>query len=414
MVRLISAVIALLLMTASAWGAELFWCDRGDRAAKKGQLAQAINNYTRCIESDGVERERVAAAFFGRAKAYANSRQYDHALMDYNKALELRPDDPEIITMRSSLRADRGEDDLALADANHALELDPNTGPAFYLRALIHVRMGQLEQTLADFGKAIDLVPAWSDPYRRRGLIHTRMENYDAAIEDYRRALRLNRNDVIARSELGIAYAMTGQFGRAIENLGRAKRLNPNYVMTYHYLGLVYFIQGRFYDRAIARLNKASQLAPDFAWPIFLRGMVKVAQGRPADAVPDFAFSAKHDLEDAGYLIWLYIAQARSGDDGLSTLAENAARLDFEEWIEQVISMYLGKIDPETVANAARKITKREELMEKCRMLFYVGQYYLIHGDVDKAVPYFNSTVDVGILDCPELTIAKTELARLE
>ncbi|MBN9114082.1 MAG: tetratricopeptide repeat protein, partial [Pandoraea sp.] len=49
--------------------------------------------------------------------------------------------------------------DLALADYNRALEIDPNYAAAYLGRGLVHRQQGQVMAAFNDFNKAIALRP---------------------------------------------------------------------------------------------------------------------------------------------------------------------------------------------------------------------------------------------------------------
>jgi tetratricopeptide (TPR) repeat protein len=49
--------------------------------------------------------------------------------------------------------------DRALADYNRALELDPDYADAYYYRGVLHYTLLEREQAIADFGRYLELAP---------------------------------------------------------------------------------------------------------------------------------------------------------------------------------------------------------------------------------------------------------------
>ena len=57
----------------------------------------------------------------------------------------------------------RKQFDLALADFPKAIEIDPSDARAYHNRGLIYQAQGQHNQAIQDFSKAISIMPAASD-----------------------------------------------------------------------------------------------------------------------------------------------------------------------------------------------------------------------------------------------------------
>jgi tetratricopeptide (TPR) repeat protein len=66
-----------------------------------------------------------------RAFAYSDLHQYDKAVADYSKAIELDAGKARIWTNRGHAYIDLHQPDKALADFNKAIELDPKLAAAW-------------------------------------------------------------------------------------------------------------------------------------------------------------------------------------------------------------------------------------------------------------------------------------------
>jgi tetratricopeptide (TPR) repeat protein len=88
-----------------------------------------------------------------------------------------------------------GYRDDALTDFNRAIDLDPEDAWAIVSRGLIYGVMGRYDDALTDFNRAIDLNPEDATAIGRRGLIYQAMERYDDALTDFNRAIDLNPGD---------------------------------------------------------------------------------------------------------------------------------------------------------------------------------------------------------------------------
>jgi lipoprotein NlpI len=75
--------------------------------------------------------------------------------------------------------------------------------------------------------------------------------------------------------------------------------------------------------------------------------------------------------------------------------------------------MYLGEVTPEQcLAAASDKDPKRDKEM-KCEAYFYVGQFYLIRGDKERASESFRRCIATGLTSYREYIYAQGELKRL-
>ena len=59
-------------------------------AKKAGNFAAAIRLYTKVIQSGEFSGNNLAATHYNRANAYFAMRQYDHAIIDFSRAIEIK------------------------------------------------------------------------------------------------------------------------------------------------------------------------------------------------------------------------------------------------------------------------------------------------------------------------------------
>jgi tetratricopeptide (TPR) repeat protein len=69
-----------------------------------------------------------ADAYYNRGVAYAKKSQYDQAISDYTKALEINPKFAEAYYNRGVAYGRKGQLDRAMEDYTRALEIDPKLG----------------------------------------------------------------------------------------------------------------------------------------------------------------------------------------------------------------------------------------------------------------------------------------------
>lgn len=104
--------------------------DRGVQAYHEGRYEQALFEFDAAIGQNP-----TAAAFGNRGTALARLGDLAAALVDYNRAIQLAPDDPVAYVNRGNAHVLAGAFDRAVADFSRAIELSPRHARAYYNRS---------------------------------------------------------------------------------------------------------------------------------------------------------------------------------------------------------------------------------------------------------------------------------------
>ena len=163
----------------------------GHALAGRGEVDEAIARYRKAlaIQSDYVEAHNnlgLALAARGRSRRPspitarhwqsspttwrptttwaspwpAAEREIDEAIVQFRRALEIKPDQPAVHYNLGSVLADHGEVDEAMVHFQRALEIQPDYAEAHYRLGLALARRGRLDEALAHYQKALELASA--------------------------------------------------------------------------------------------------------------------------------------------------------------------------------------------------------------------------------------------------------------
>jgi TonB family protein len=97
--------------------------------------------------------------FQNRGNANFVMGEYDAAIVDYNKAIELNQKEPSVYFSRGLAHFNKQSYTTAIADFDKVIELDPKEGMAYFKRGNALEKTGNFEKALSDYQKAVELDP---------------------------------------------------------------------------------------------------------------------------------------------------------------------------------------------------------------------------------------------------------------
>jgi tetratricopeptide (TPR) repeat protein len=134
----------------------------------------------------GVSRSD-AESLLRRGEALSGHHQYDQAIDDYTKAIELRPDYAEAYNDRGFAYYLKGDYPRAIADYTRAIELRPDYPKAWNNRGVAYMAGGYgSAKSVPDFDRAIALKPDFRYAYINRA--NARLFHPHLALADFHRA----------------------------------------------------------------------------------------------------------------------------------------------------------------------------------------------------------------------------------
>lgn len=115
--------------------------DQGILYAEKGQYDLAISEFNKALEI----APESAETYNDRGIAYSKNGQYDQAISDFTKALEIKPSDARVYYNRGITYAIKDQYDLALSDLNRSLQIHPGEAALYDVMGSVHVALACLE-----------------------------------------------------------------------------------------------------------------------------------------------------------------------------------------------------------------------------------------------------------------------------
>jgi tetratricopeptide (TPR) repeat protein len=129
--------------------------------------------------------------YYVRAVSKALDKDYQGAIADYTKAIELNPDFVEAYIKRGETRYKMGDARGALQDCNQALRINPKLSQAYYYQGRARYRLGYTQAAIEAYTQAIAHEPDFAQAYYHRGLASNDLKELTRAAEDLQKAAQL-------------------------------------------------------------------------------------------------------------------------------------------------------------------------------------------------------------------------------
>ena len=258
--------------------------ERGEAFFKGNEFQKAIEEYTKAIELE----PEWAEAFMGRgnARGWGLDANFELGQEDYDKAATLNPRLSDYAQAFRYLRD--GDYTRAIETFNKVIQNRINLMEAYSTRGNSYNAIGEFEKAIADHTEAIRLNPDFSGNYENRASVYNRMEQFDRAIADCDRAIRLYPDSFYGYLFRGEAYFWKKNTERALADLNRAIQLNQGHYRPYYYRGSLYHYDKKDDSRALADLNQSLRLNPDYSLSLRERGYVNLDLKNYQEAIDDF------------------------------------------------------------------------------------------------------------------------------
>ena len=244
-------------------------------ASRKTELRLAIIDFDRAL---ALAPDNVDTLIL-RGDAYASVGEQGPALADLDRAVELAPDNPRALLVRGVINARRGETQRAFTDYSMALAIDPRYVDALVNRAAIYASTGNASKAIVDLDIAIALAPKNALAAYNRGYAHFARREYQLAIADYSRAIELDGRMAWAYTNRCLTRTVVGQdLPAALADCDEALRLQPDNLQTRESRGFIFLKRGEN-DIALREYDSALRTDPNRPLALYGRGLARIAKG---------------------------------------------------------------------------------------------------------------------------------------
>jgi len=337
--------------------------NEAEEAFAKKQPDKALEALNECLRID----PGFYDAYYTRGLVREQLNEFEGALTDYNIYVEMRPDHPEALFSRATLRYKQGLYELAKGDFLKLLNLPRGETTTIFFRQDAFASSATSVFTTQGSGKAYLL--------NYIGLTETKLKNYKAAITALDSAIDLNPTDADQVVNRGLAKEGSGDINGAMADYQLALRLNPDHSLARHNLGVLTASHGLPEDSE-KLLSEAIDRNPGLPYPHAQLAYHKFNKGDFKGALTEYDEAIRIDPTDVEYFLNRGLVKEKLRDyEGSLGDFTTALRLksDYEKvWFNR--------------GNVLTKLNRLSEAIEDYTLaIFYDPQY---------ATAYYNRSLD--------------------
>jgi tetratricopeptide (TPR) repeat protein len=230
------------------------------------------------------------------------------ALNDFNKALEICPNDPLIQLDKGALLFEMLQWEAALEACDQALKLEPHLPKAFYLKGQCHAALKNDKAALEAYNTAVHLDSTFAMVYNNRGVIRSILGDLEGAVEDYTKGLDLDSSKTVLYQNRARAHLQLANYPIAISDFDKAIELSAKEAELYLQRGILRRHYGD-YEGSMIDLHQAIRYAAHENAHHFLQLGLTYYHWRKPDSVLfylDRALAINPNLAEAYYYKGLF------------------------------------------------------------------------------------------------------------
>lgn len=200
------------------------WFWKGVGAMNESKFTEAINYFSKSINL-----APDAYAYLNRGYCYHKLKEYQNAVEDANKGIEIDPRNAVAWNNRGSSKNELNKYEDAIIDLNEAIRLNPQSYTSWSIRGNSKNNLGKYEDAIVDLNEAIRLNPQDDVAWNNRGFAKNSLGKYLDAINDLDETIKLNPNIPQGYKHRAYSNYKLGNLKLSMNDVNKAIELDPNY-----------------------------------------------------------------------------------------------------------------------------------------------------------------------------------------
>ena len=261
-----------------------------------------------------------AELYFQRGELYFSDANYDNAIIDYTKAIEINPNFGEAFFARGDCYYNQSNYDDALKDFFKTIVINPNHEFALNMIGVVYFYKENYNDAITYFNKAIAINNTNGLYYKNLGNSYRNLKNYNKALESYNTAIQSDTEDTEAvknRAELYQYYLENRD--AAIQDYTFLISKNPE-ITDYYRNRADLYADVKKIDLAEADYSKLISLNPTDDLAFIVRAYFYTTNEMYAKAIADYTQAIKLKPTEVNYYLDRASVYKNSGKKDLALI----------------------------------------------------------------------------------------------
>lgn len=348
---------------------------KSDSLIHLGRYQDALQVLSALVKGDSTTHE----AWFWMGEACRMAKEFDRALVCFDRALALSGDDADILIHKARVFTERGEYEKALALLDKSVQSKPRSEKAWFEKGLLLMQMDLNDAASECFLKTIDIYPDHKEAWISRGEALYKLGFFKEAIESYKKTLSIDERSIRARVGIGSAFREMGNYDRAVNSFDAAIAVEPanpaGYVAKAQLL-----MRTEKWESALEGLKQAQENGVKSQEISILRARCLLELGYHDDAL-DMLKDLTHEPEETELLLESASAWKTEKRNFLQGILANQ-KLKPEEIFTDLDTTLMIFCDP---LDAALLLSRYSAGKETVQLLNILAALYVVAGRLDDA-----------------------------
>jgi tetratricopeptide (TPR) repeat protein len=297
-----------------------------------GNLVEA-DNYLKGIDVDAFPKEQISEVWAHLGLAYQNNHESKKAMMAYQRARELNPENLQAWFNGGMIQHEEGMLHPALQCYLRAIELDPEQSKIWCNLGALQFQIGEFQASVDSLNRAVGIKPDYARAWDNLAGSLCALDQLSEAERCCHRALNFKPDYADPSFKLGTIYFQQGRMEEAEKAFRKVLEANQGYPLAGHYLAMVLARTNRLKDALdvceMAATPPGETELPSLAWNEM--AFHRYERGEYAEAIRAYEKALTFTPERA--VIWLDagVAHQQLGElDQARRHYEQAVELDPE------------------------------------------------------------------------------------
>ncbi len=214
--------------------------DREQRLSGKQDSRTTVSkSYSSSYDYSSSAAGKSSQDFFSRGLSKSKSKQYQKAIKEFSKAIELDPSFIDAYLKRCEMRYKLGDNQGVLDDCYRIIQISPSVPKAYYYQGRARFSLGYSQAAVDSHSEAIRQDKNYAQAYYYRGIAYQDIKDNSLAVEDWNIASQLfqkeGNKDAYQLTQKKIKSIRGGGFGLNSLLIGFTRLINDSLTTFFTY-----------------------------------------------------------------------------------------------------------------------------------------------------------------------------------